>query len=84
MARASGLLVDRLHAVGQTPGPAHDRDRAVAHAEHLVQPAWLVAREHQDHVAAGFDHVEYEHVRREHNTQADRLANEGVDAWLAR
>ncbi len=27
--------------------------------------------------------VRYEHVRRERNTEADRLANEGVDAWLA-
>jgi ribonuclease HI len=29
-----------------------------------------------------FDRVDYEHVRRELNTEADRLANEGVDAWL--
>lgn len=34
-------------------------------------------------VAARFERVEYEHVRRERNTEADRLANEGVDAWLA-
>ena len=34
-------------------------------------------------VAARFGRVEYEHVRRERNTEADRLANEGVDAWLA-
>ncbi|MEX2274476.1 MAG: reverse transcriptase-like protein [Actinomycetota bacterium] len=30
-----------------------------------------------------FDDVRYEHVRRERNTEPDRLANEGVDAWLA-
>ena len=30
-----------------------------------------------------FEHVTYEHVPRERNTEADRLANEGVDAWLA-
>ena len=30
-----------------------------------------------------FDDVQYEHVRRERNTEPDRLANEGVDAWLA-
>ena len=34
-------------------------------------------------LAAGFERVTFEHVRRELNTEADRLANEGVDAWLA-
>jgi ribonuclease HI len=34
-------------------------------------------------IAAGFDRVQYEHVPRERNTEADRLANVGVDAWLA-
>ncbi|HSD49515.1 MAG TPA: ribonuclease HI family protein [Actinomycetota bacterium] len=34
-------------------------------------------------VAARFERVRYEHVPRERNTEADRLANEGVDAWLA-
>jgi len=33
--------------------------------------------------ARRFDSIAYEHVRRERNTEADRLANEGVDAWLA-
>lgn len=33
--------------------------------------------------ATAFDLVRYEHVRRERNVDADRLANEGVDAWLA-
>jgi ribonuclease HI len=32
---------------------------------------------------AGFERVSVEHVRRELNTEPDRLANEGVDAWLA-
>ena len=32
---------------------------------------------------AGFDRVSVEHVRRELNKEADRLANEGVDAWLS-
>lgn len=32
---------------------------------------------------AGFAAVGLEHVRRERNTEADRLANVGVDAWLA-
>jgi ribonuclease HI len=30
-----------------------------------------------------FDGVLFEHVPREQNVEADRLANEGVDAWLA-
>jgi len=34
-------------------------------------------------VASGFERVTYEHVRRERNVEADRLANAGVDAWLA-
>ena len=29
-----------------------------------------------------FDRVDFEHVRREENADADALANEGVDAWL--
>lgn len=32
---------------------------------------------------ARFTRVRIEHVRREFNTEADRLANEGVDSWLA-
>lgn len=32
---------------------------------------------------ARFDQVTIEHVPREFNKEADRLANEGVDAWLA-
>ncbi len=31
----------------------------------------------------GFTRVRYEHVPRERNKQADRLANVGVDEWLA-
>ena len=34
-------------------------------------------------LAAGFDRIRFEHVARERNTEADRLANDGVDAWLA-
>ena len=33
-------------------------------------------------LAAGLPRVRYEHVPRERNTEADRLANAGVDAWL--
>jgi ribonuclease HI len=31
---------------------------------------------------ARFRHVRLEHVPREHNREADQLANEGVDDWL--
>jgi probable phosphoglycerate mutase len=34
-------------------------------------------------LASAFERVTYEHVRRERNVEADRLANAGVDAWLA-
>lgn len=34
-------------------------------------------------LAAGLGSIRYEHVPRERNTEADRLANVGVDAWLA-
>ncbi len=34
-------------------------------------------------LAAGFDGISFEHVPRERNAEADRLANEGVDRWLA-
>lgn len=34
-------------------------------------------------VASHFDRVTYEHVPRTRNVEADRLANLGVDAWLA-
>lgn len=33
-------------------------------------------------LAGKFDHIRYEHVRRERNTEPDRLANEGVDRML--
>jgi len=34
-------------------------------------------------LARAFPKISYEHVRREFNTEPDRLANEGVDTWLA-
>ncbi len=34
-------------------------------------------------VARGFRRIRYQHVPRERNRDADRLANEGVDEWLA-
>ena len=34
-------------------------------------------------LARGFSTIRFEHVPRERNKEADRLANEGVDDWLA-
>jgi ribonuclease H / adenosylcobalamin/alpha-ribazole phosphatase len=34
-------------------------------------------------IALTFDRISYEHIRREFNKEADRLANAGVDEWLA-
>ena len=34
-------------------------------------------------LAAGFGSIRFEHIPRERNTEADRLANLGVDTWLA-
>jgi len=34
-------------------------------------------------LAEGFEEVRFEHVPRERNAAADRLANRGVDEWLA-
>jgi ribonuclease H / adenosylcobalamin/alpha-ribazole phosphatase len=35
-------------------------------------------------LGSGFARIRFEHVPREQNTEADRLANRGVDDWLAR
>jgi ribonuclease HI len=34
-------------------------------------------------LAAGFERIRFEHVPRARNAEADRLANQGVDTWLA-
>jgi ribonuclease HI len=34
-------------------------------------------------LAAGFGSIRFEHIPRERNAEADRLANQGVDRWLA-
>ena len=44
-----------------------------------LQPLHRRVRE----LGARFETIEYEHVRRERNTEADRLANLGVDRYLA-
>jgi ribonuclease HI len=44
-----------------------------------LQPLHRKLRE----LASGFERIRFEHVPRERNAEADRLANEGVDAWLS-
>ena len=44
-----------------------------------LKPLYAEARA----LARGFRRIAYEHIRREYNKEADRLANEGIDAWLA-
>ena len=65
------LRSDSLLLINQLTG------RFRVKSEHL-EPLHRRARS----IAAGFDGVSYEHVRRELNQEADRLANEGVDRWL--
>jgi ribonuclease HI len=71
-ARSVTVRSDSLLLVNQLTG------RYRVKSSHL-QPLHRRARG----LAAGFDRVSFEHVRRERNTEADRLANEGVDRWLA-
>jgi ribonuclease HI len=47
-------------------------------SEHL-QPLYRRVRQ----LVTRFDRVTFEHVPRERNVEADRLANLGVDTWLA-
>jgi ribonuclease H / adenosylcobalamin/alpha-ribazole phosphatase len=71
-ARSVTLRSDSLLLVSQLTG------RYRVKSPHL-QPLHRRARS----IAAGFDRVSFEHVPREQNIDADRLANEGVDGWLA-
>jgi len=49
-----------------------------------VKTAHLVPLHEQVRAQARrFERIRFEHVPRERNREADRLANEGVDAWLA-
>src|SRR5205085_9189881 len=51
------LGIKLLDCIVQTACRAHDRNRAVAHAVHLIQTTRLKQRGHQKHVGAGFDLV---------------------------
>jgi ribonuclease H / adenosylcobalamin/alpha-ribazole phosphatase len=71
-AKSVTLRSDSLLLINQLTG------RYRVKAPHL-QPLHRRSRS----IAAGFDRVSFEHVPREQNVEADRLANEGVDRWLA-
>jgi ribonuclease HI len=71
-ARTVTLRSDSLLLVQQLNG------RYRVKSEHL-RPLHRRAR----NLVAGFDRVAIEHVPRGRNAEADRLANEGVDRWLA-
>ena len=71
-ARSVTLRSDSLLLVSQLTG------RYRVKSPHL-QPLHRRARG----LAAGFDRISFQHVPREQNHEADRLANEGVDRWLA-
>ncbi len=49
----------------------------------VKNPTLKVLHERVRLVARSFTRVEYEHVPRERNTQADALVNEALDAWIA-
>lgn len=71
-ARSVTLRSDSLLLINQLTG------RYRVKAPHL-QPLHRRARS----IAAGFERIAFEHVPREENVEADRLANQGVDEWLA-
>jgi ribonuclease HI len=71
-ARSVTLRSDSLLLISQLTG------RYRVKSQHL-QPLHHRARS----IAAGFDRISFQHVPREQNSEADRLANEGVDRWLA-
>jgi ribonuclease HI len=71
-ARSVTLRSDSLLLISQLTG------RYRVKSPHL-QPLHRRARS----IGAGFERISFEHVPREENREADRLANEGVDRWLA-
>jgi ribonuclease HI len=71
-ARSVTLRSDSLLLINQLTG------RYRVKSPHL-QPLHRRARS----IAAGFERIFFQHVPREENVEADRLANEGVDRWLA-
>jgi ribonuclease HI len=71
-ARSVTLRSDSLLLINQLNG------RFRVKSPHL-QPLHRRARS----IAAGFERISFEHVPREQNVEADRLANEGVDRWLS-
>jgi len=71
-AREVAVRSDSLLLVNQLTG------RYRVKTQHL-QPLYRRVRE----LAGDFERATFEHVPRERNVEADRLANVGVDSWLA-
>lgn len=66
------LRSDSRLLIEQLEGRYRVKNRALQRLHRLVRE-----------VAASFERIDYEHVPRERNREADRLANAGVDAMLA-
>jgi ribonuclease HI len=49
----------------------------------VKNPTLIRLHEEVRQLVSGFDQVAFEHVPREENADADLLANQGVDEWLA-
>ena len=49
----------------------------------VKNPTLITLHHEVREIASGFARVRFEHVPRERNRAADRLANLGVDGWLA-
>ena len=75
-----------LHRVRETAGPAHDRHRAVFQAVHLIEPARLVQRRHQEHVARRFDQMRelLAVAAMEHDAIREALLQAGEETFVAR
>lgn len=67
-------LVAFAHGVVQAAGGAHDRDGAVAQRDQLAQAARLIARGHQERVAAGVDPLRQRRVEAQLDVDAGGAA----------
>ena len=64
--------VEVLHRIREPAGRVDQRDRAVAQAVHLIQPARLEPRRHQEHVGAGLNEVRQRLVEPDVHRRCDR------------
>lgn len=80
-----GLEVAREHGAGRVLLRSDSRllVEQLSGRFRVKNPTLQVLHQQARDLIRGFDGVAIEHVPRELNAEADRLANEGVDAWLA-